>query len=261
MIRHKFLTFHRINGYVTITFLLIGTISAFTIARHSFGGTLETQAGVGVVGIAVIGGVVMAYINVKRLQIDQHRAWMLRTWFYAGSIITMRFIMLISMAIISSIQGYFFVEPCSKIDYILGGGSETVLRLYPSCAAFYDGTNPDAQAVVQASMTSGNIVEVVAAMNVTFGMALWLALVLNAVGVEIYVSPCLFADRHVCVANVACLQLHLTPKEATRLLNVSHEKQLEARLRGRGDATSLTEASRENGAIRRCKQVGKGESL
>ena len=52
------------------------------IARHAFGGTLATQAGVGLLVIATTLGLSMAYYNIKRLQIEQHRAWMLRTFFY-----------------------------------------------------------------------------------------------------------------------------------------------------------------------------------
>ena len=52
------------------------------IARISFGGSLDTQLWVGVVAIAVMSSTVLAWVNIKRLQIDQHRKWMLRVWFY-----------------------------------------------------------------------------------------------------------------------------------------------------------------------------------
>lgn len=44
------------------------------IARKAFGGSLETQAGIGTLVILTTISVVMAYVNIKRLQIDQHRA-------------------------------------------------------------------------------------------------------------------------------------------------------------------------------------------
>jgi hypothetical protein len=52
------------------------------IAREAFGGTLATQSWVGASFILTTVGLGLAIYNVKMLQIDQHRAWMLRTWFY-----------------------------------------------------------------------------------------------------------------------------------------------------------------------------------
>lgn len=50
----------------------------------------------------------------------------------------------------------------------------------------------------------------------SFGMALWVALWLHAVGIEVY--------------------LHLTPREAERLRKVSYQRQLEAGLKNPGSA-------------------------
>lgn len=74
VIRHKFLIFHRINGYLIILLVLLGNVGALMIARHSFGGSLETQTGVGTCVIITTVSLAMAYYNIKRLQIDQHRA-------------------------------------------------------------------------------------------------------------------------------------------------------------------------------------------
>jgi hypothetical protein len=54
------------------------------IARRAFGGGLEIQSWTGFLSIISVGALGMAYYNVKRLQIDQHRAWMLRAWFYVS---------------------------------------------------------------------------------------------------------------------------------------------------------------------------------
>jgi hypothetical protein len=52
------------------------------IARRAFGGDMAVQIAVGLLGTGTIISTALAYYNIKRLQIDQHRAWMLRTWFY-----------------------------------------------------------------------------------------------------------------------------------------------------------------------------------
>ena len=82
VMRHKFIQIHRINGYLVMLLSLVATVGAYMIARVTFGGGVDIQLGVGVLGIAFIGSLTMAYINVKRLQIEQHRAWMLRAWVY-----------------------------------------------------------------------------------------------------------------------------------------------------------------------------------
>ena len=73
--------FHRINGYVILLLLLLSNVGALMIVRRSFGGEMETQIVIGVLAIITTLGASMAYYNIKRLQIEQHRAWMLRTWF------------------------------------------------------------------------------------------------------------------------------------------------------------------------------------
>jgi hypothetical protein len=52
------------------------------IARRAFGGGVETQAAVGSLVILTTISGAMVYYNIKRLQIEQHRAWMLRAMFY-----------------------------------------------------------------------------------------------------------------------------------------------------------------------------------
>lgn len=81
-IRHKIILFHRINGYIIILLVLVANAGALMIARHAFGGGMDVQAAVGVLAILTTGSLVLAFVNIKRLQIEQHRAWMLRAWFY-----------------------------------------------------------------------------------------------------------------------------------------------------------------------------------
>ena len=107
----------------------------------------------------------------------------------AGSIITGRIILIISTMIISSINSYYVSWPCAKIGYVLRAKPEAeILGAYPGCAAFFDGTNPQQEAVVHASFNGEYATEIGAALNMSFGMALWVATVLHVVGVEIYVS-------------------------------------------------------------------------
>lgn len=90
VVRHKAIIVHRINGYLVTLLSLVGTVGAFLALRHSFGGGLDTQSGLGLLGIMFIVSSVLAIINIKRLQIEQHRAWMLRAWFYVSTLVPPR---------------------------------------------------------------------------------------------------------------------------------------------------------------------------
>jgi hypothetical protein len=79
-IRHKMLLFHRINGYGVIFLASVGTLGAFMIARNSFGGGLDVQTHIGLSGLIFVSCLALSYYNIRRLQIEQHRAWMLRGW-------------------------------------------------------------------------------------------------------------------------------------------------------------------------------------
>jgi hypothetical protein len=94
---------------------------------------------------------------------------------------------MIIAALIISKDDYFVAWPCAKIETTLDEGS-SLLSSYPACAAYANGTNPQEFALVKASMDGPGGGNAGAALNVTFGMALWLAVAIHAIGVEVYVS-------------------------------------------------------------------------
>lgn len=104
--QQKLMIFHRINGYMVLLLLTGGVTGALIITRHAFGGDISTQTASVTLSVATTVSAILAYYNIKRLQIDQHRKWMLRTIFYMASIITVRIIMGIGMAIIATIGTY-----------------------------------------------------------------------------------------------------------------------------------------------------------
>ena len=99
----------------------------------------------------------------------------------------MRIIMIASAIAASYIGGYSSTQPCDKIKFVLNGRGEAWKR-YPGCEAFYSGENPDQRVIVDADVNSGDIMKLVAALNLTYGKSSWLAIVLHSVGIEIYVS-------------------------------------------------------------------------
>ena len=215
VIRHKLLLFHRINGYIIILLVLLGNIGAIMIARRAFNGTLATQTGVGLVAIISEISIFMAYYNIKRLQIDQHRAWMLRAMFYLGTIITLRIIMIAMASISSRLSAYYDVMKCSELLEIYNGSRGDLYQFYPQCTGFTVPTN-DPEVIVQATFANGQAEQIGASLHLSFGAALWLALFLHAVGVEIYLS--------------------LTPRESNRLRQASYERQMERGFANPGSA-------------------------
>ncbi|KAL2132139.1 hypothetical protein VTI74DRAFT_4145 [Chaetomium olivicolor] len=213
VIRHRLLLFHRINGYLVLVLSLISTAGALMVARNTVGGRVEVQMAVGVLSIAFVGSLALAFYNVKRLQVEQHRAWMLRAWFYAGSIITMRIIMILSAMIMSN-HGYLVPKSCAEVVFLLGS-AQKALQGFPDCESYVSGADPNKAVLVPATM-EGTRANVNAMLSMSFGAAFWLAIAIHAAGVEIY--------------------LHLTPTEADRLRNVSYQRQLEAGMKNPGRA-------------------------
>lgn len=217
-IRHAALLFHRLNGYMVILLFLIANAGVYMILPTAAGGSPSTQTAIGTLVTSTTISLVLSYINIKRLQIDQHRAWMLRTWVWASSIITLRLIMMAANKYIAEHQdGHWYdVQTCSDIwkQYTLfgapaGEGNPTP-QLYPQCTA----ANSSEIVTLKANPNGPGPEYSTAAFHLTFGMSMWLSFFIHAIGVEIY--------------------LRLTPAETERLRLVSYEKQLKAGLRHPG---------------------------
>lgn len=213
-IRRRFLLFHRINGHIIILLVLVGNAGAIMVCRHAFGGTLSTQAAVGVLVILSTVSIGLAYYNIKRLQIDQHRAWMLRAMFYLGTIVTLRLIMIISALITSQVANHATTMSCGELLSIHDGSSLEVQQSYPGCGA--SNATAGTLVLVKATFGNGQPEQIGASLRMSFGMAMWMALILHLVGVEIY--------------------LNLTPRESIRLRQVSYERQMEKGLKPFGSA-------------------------
>ncbi|KAG8778821.1 hypothetical protein FRC12_024809 [Ceratobasidium sp. 428] len=199
-IRYKALIVHRILGYVALLLLIIGASTGFVLGRRSFGGDMAVQTGTIFLGAVTLISAAIAYYNIKRLQINEHRKWMLRTWFYAGTIITTRLVMLITAQVLSAIGQYHTLWTCDEVQYVLKDPND-LAEQYPGCV------NGQAGGFVGVPVKWSTALPIGSALRASFGAALWVAFLIHAVGIEIYI--------------------HLTPGEDSRLRKVSYERQLE----------------------------------
>ncbi|WZH49990.1 uncharacterized protein QYS62_011220 [Fusarium acuminatum] len=208
-IRYKALLFHRMNGYIVIILAVIGTIGAIIIAPISFGGSLIIRGWVGAASIMFIGSMGISLWNIKTLQLEQHRAWMLRAWFYAGSIITVRIIMIISAMVMSKNPSFRQPMQCDKIATFYDDSASLVAK-YPICEDI------DAWVAVQGDMGGESAENIATALSLGFSLGVWLALAIHAIGIEVY--------------------LHLTPAESDRLRKISYQRQQERGFKNPGSA-------------------------
>lgn len=223
VIRHKFMLYHRIAGYALMLCLLGGNAGAIMISDKALGGSLEVRMFVTIFAGIITVSVILAYVNIKRLQIDQHRAWMLRTWVYSFIIVSQRLMQLPLTTIVSRMGVFYVPMKCHTIDHIL-----TLVQpglapaFYPECAS-----NPDAVVAVLANdepipneQGIPPLHEIAAIIQLTLMPTLILAMFMHIFGIELY--------------------LHLTGAEAKRLKRVSRERQLARGWSRPGNSSWLT---------------------
>lgn len=214
-IRYKYTMLHRINGYIVMLLMFFSNLGACILVRHIDNGRrMGAQTCEGFLVIITTVAMGLAYYNIKRLQIDQHRSWMIRAMVYFGAIITSRILCSVGVFVVDHIGGYYSVWSCDEIDFTYKQfGVEGILeKKYPQCL-IPNGTT-DGRVVVKALYSLTDIESVGANSNLNFDYALWLSTVLHIIGAEIYLS--------------------LTPRESKRLRQVSYERQLKAGFKNPG---------------------------
>ena len=115
------------------------------------------------------------------------------------------------------LQYKYTVIECEKLQYIYNETSSITTPLtedYPQCGG--PGGVNGKMAAVLANWAAGRVEQIIASLYINFGMALWLALLLHAVGVEVYLA--------------------LTPTEGNRLRQVSYDRQMERGFKNPGNA-------------------------
>jgi len=190
-VRRRALNVHRYAGYVVWVLSVSGTVGMFMLIDKAAGGFFETWAVAVVLSVMFLGATFRAYQTIRALRIDQHRAWMLRAWVYAWCIVTMRPVLIICAIIVSKLGPFYSAQPCDKIEYILAHAkwpnpNITLSNNFPSCTGYAAGVDPTGMSIVKANLF-GNVAERASAINIVFGSATWICMVMHAVLVEFYV--------------------------------------------------------------------------
>ncbi|RDW82663.1 hypothetical protein BP6252_03775 [Coleophoma cylindrospora] len=193
-IRQKYPRFHRYVGRLNLILLTVGSITAISVAPRSFGGALETQILVWVVSSLVIYSICRSWAGMRNLRIDEHRAWILRTWAYAGSVFTLRVCMMIFGIGVQyfSANQYRTVTTCQEVLYLyetLNSSVAPVYAKYPVCTNVTSAMRalPMVDVVVTPAF-GGGVEQRIAMLNLNFGVAGWAALLLHGAAVEIYLN-------------------------------------------------------------------------
>uniref|UniRef100_A0A8H7MYL6 Microtubule associated protein n=1 Tax=Bionectria ochroleuca TaxID=29856 RepID=A0A8H7MYL6_BIOOC len=223
IVRYKAMLFHRITGYLLISLLLVGNAGAIIMCTRALGGSVDVQTLTGMLALMTTGSALLAYINIKRLQIDQHRAWMMRCWSYAFIIITLRIIQVPMMQLVGLTVAIYIPMDCETIDFSNSkNGDNLAAKFYPACEIDHDSVIGVLADFTPQPHADGlfPLHQIGAAIRASFGPAAFLAIAIHAILIELY--------------------LHLTQAESARLKRVSYERQKARGWKRPGDASWLT---------------------
>ncbi|GAB1519834.1 hypothetical protein RhiTH_002905 [Rhizoctonia solani] len=185
IIRRKMMIVHRINGWVVFLNLGIGSVTGSIVARRAFGGDLNSEAAYYTLGFMIGPAAMLGVFFVRvRVNVALHREWMLRTVSYSASVITARIITIMARAIISAIGTYYAMWRCDEITFLLEDPG-TVQRSFPVCV---NATRPKRTFVPVHASIHQEPINFGATYRVTFGMALWLAILIHLAGTELYIN-------------------------------------------------------------------------
>lgn len=214
-IRHHLMIFHRLSGTLIVLLVLAGNAGAIIIASRVFGGSVPTQTVTGAAILLATFGILNAYYNIKRLQLDQHRAWMMRTFAWLSHVITMRFIQMAAVEILSTFHHQLYeTRLCVEMEDV--AGPDVLHQLHPECGPGYPNSTTPGYFTARADWFSEDPFEQTAAGGAAFAMSAWLAFVIHAVAVEVYLAA--------------------TSAEAHRLRQVSYERQLQRGFKNPGSS-------------------------
>jgi uncharacterized membrane protein len=96
-IRTKYLSLHRSLGKVYVVSVLLSGVAGFLLALKSAGG-LVTHVGFAMMAVCWLFTTIVAYISIKKGDVDAHRDWMIRSYAHTLAGVTLRIYLGLSFA-------------------------------------------------------------------------------------------------------------------------------------------------------------------
>ena len=130
-IRQKYPFVHRWVGRICVVLAPIATITGLALSETAFGSTFATISSCSVLAVMILIGHYQAWTAIRARKIHKHRMWMIRTWGWLGTIITMRPFIGIGLVVLTWYQNTFSKNlnstiPCERLVYMsaLNTGSD-----------------------------------------------------------------------------------------------------------------------------------------
>ncbi|KAG9088086.1 hypothetical protein FS749_002425 [Ceratobasidium sp. UAMH 11750] len=198
-VRARAINYHRKVGRVINVMSFVSVMTGWGMGRLAFGGDLATQSSVYLLGAMVLWSVVKAWLAIRRLQIDEHRMWIIRAWSYQAQVLTERLVMRILMIYIWKAGGYYYTIPCDVIAYILNN-QELYAHDYPQCQAEWIGPRVT-HVSIEANAVEKTGLGITAAARATFGASMWIAILIHVLGTEYYLYRTKDESEHLRVVS------------------------------------------------------------
>ncbi|KAG9103834.1 hypothetical protein FRC06_007646 [Ceratobasidium sp. 370] len=198
-IRTRAMGLHRNAGRVVNVLSFVSTITGFGMARVSFGGDLSIQSSVYCLGAMTLWSIIKSWTAIRRLQIDEHRMWVIRAWSYQTAVITERLVMVPLVAYLSMARGYYHklldgflftrspfkqTLTCDEVAHILNN-QDMYARDYPQCQPEW--TGPRVKSVsIEAYPGDTTGLGMAATVRFNFGASMWIAIWIHIIATEYY---------------------------------------------------------------------------
>ncbi|KAI5841034.1 hypothetical protein DFP73DRAFT_528703 [Morchella snyderi] len=158
---------HRLSGTIILLLLLpLSCVSGMILGREVLGGDFATQTSCAALSAMTLGAEAMGWYNARVLRLHRHLEWVLRCMGYMSSIIPNR----------QRDDG--MVRTCEQLADVFTATQRVATDVYPTCG------NLSSSVVVPAYFEEEE--NIGSCLRLSFGGSLWMAIVVHAIGIEIY---------------------------------------------------------------------------
>jgi len=104
--RNKYLKLHRLLGRLYLMGVLVGGVSGFYMSFTAYGG-LPARIGFGMLAVLWLASGTMAFLRIRRGNVQAHREWMIRNYAVTFSAVTLRLWLLLFIVSGSEVEAAY----------------------------------------------------------------------------------------------------------------------------------------------------------